>query len=306
VTRPRFKAPELATLTKEIFDDPNWIFEEKFDGIRALAIQSGGKLSLLSRNQKRLDASFQEVVKALTGKTKKDFVVDGELVAFDGKVTSFTKLQNRSREKKTLFFYVFDLLHWDGQDYTKLPLLERKKVLKAKFPFSHKVRYTPHVKSKGKLYFKKAAAKGLEGVMGKRADSLYRSRRTTDWRKFKCSKGQELVIGGYTEPQGARKGFGALLVGYYEKGAFHYAGKVGTGYSEATLRSLGKKLTSLERASSPFVEEVREKKLHYVRPSLVCEVGFTEWTKGGKLRHPRFLGLRKDKPAKKVTRERGK
>lgn len=299
-------APQLATLKKEIFSEINWIFEEKFDGIRCIAIKSKGKVSLYSRNHKSLNLDFPEIVAQMESEPSRDYVVDGEIVAFEGKVTSFSKLQRRGHEKTKVYFYIFDLLFWDRAKTTSLPLLERKKLLKTHFPFGGLIRYTPHVSTKGEAFFKKGKEKGWEGVIGKRGDSLYLSKRTNNWLKFKYTPVQEFVIGGYTEPQRSRIGFGALLIGYYEKGKLLYAGKVGTGYDTALLTSLSRKLSSLKRAHSPFATQLKEKTAHFVHPSLVCEVGFTEWTKEGKLRHPRFLGLRKDKPAKNVLRERSK
>lgn len=301
--KAKYISPHLATLTEDYFSHKDWIFEEKFDGIRCIAVKSGKKVSLYSRNHKSLNQDFPEIVKALESRSK-DFVVDGEIVAFDGKVTSFSKLQQRKREKIKTFFYIFDLLIWDGKDLRRETLLERKKQLKALFPFHGIIRYTKHVKKNGGAELKKACKNGLEGIIAKKGDAPYVSRRTRDWLKFKCSSGQELVIGGYTEPQGSRVGFGALLVGYYNKGGFQYAGKVGTGYDIALLKALGAKLRKLERQTCPFTTKPREKKVHFVRPILVCEIGFTEWTREGKLRHPRFLGLRKDKLAKRVKRER--
>jgi DNA ligase D-like protein (predicted ligase) len=302
--RPKFIKPELATLTEEVFSDPDWIYEEKFDGIRCIAVKSGGKVSLYSRNHKSLNKDFPEVVKALEGKRGRDYVVDGELVAYEGKITSFSKLQQRKKQKIKVYYYIFDLLVLGDKDYRSSPLLERKKALKSHFPFGGPIRYTPHIKKRGEDYYKRACKKGLEGIIGKDAQSKYASRRTRSWLKFKCTNSQELVIGGYTEPAGSRVGFGALLVGYYDKGSFKYAGKVGTGYDTDFLKTLGARLKKLERKSCPFATRPKEKKAHFVRPSLVGEIGFTEWTKDGKLRHPRFLGLRKDKPAKSVKRER--
>ncbi len=300
----RFISPELATLTDEPFSDKEWIFEEKFDGIRCIAVKSKGKVSLYSRNRKSLNKDFPDIVKAMESKKGKDCVVDGEVVAFEGNVTSFSKLQNRKRERMKIYYYLFDMPVWNGIDLKKKPLLERKKLLKQHFPFGGPVRYTPHKQTRGETYYKAACKKGLEGIIGKRAHSLYKTRRTRDWLKFKCSNSQELVIGGYTDPQRSRVGFGALLVGYYDKKGFKYAGKVGTGYDTALLTSLSKRLKKIERRSCPFSVTPKEKGTHYVRPTLVCEIGFTEWTKDGKLRHPRFLGLRKDKSAKSVKRER--
>lgn len=301
-----FCAPQLATLTDEPFSDKDWIFEEKFDGIRCIAVKSKGSVKLYSRNRKLLNKDFPEIVKALEAKKTKDYVVDGELVTFVGKVTSFSKLQNRKREKMKIYLYLFDLLKWDGEDRRKLPLIERKKMLKAKFPFGGLIRYTTHMKKNGELYFKRAAKKGLEGIIAKRSDAPYRGKRTRDWLKCKCSKGQELVIGGYTDPRRSRVGFGALLVGYYDKGTLKYAGKVGTGYDTQLLQTLHKRLEKIERTTCPFSSKPKEKNVHFVRPSLVCQVDFTEWTKDGKLRHPRFIAMRKDKSPKQVKRERAK
>lgn len=304
MTKASFIAPQLATLSDQVFSDPEWIFEEKFDGIRCIAVQSKGTLTLYSRNRKKLNESFAPIVKALEGKTKADFIADGELVAFDKGITSFSKLQQRDQKKVPLYLYLFDLLLWDGIDLRKQPLLQRKKQLKAHFPFNEKIRYTPHKQEQGEAAFKRASQKGWEGIIGKRADGLYQSKRTREWLKFKCVLGQELVIGGYTDPQGSRTGFGALLVGYYKGNKLHYAGKVGTGYDQHTLTTLGKTLRALTQERCPFDEPVKEKNVHFVTPRLVCEVGFTEWTKDGKLRHPRFLGLRTDKRAKEVKREK--
>lgn len=291
--RAKFIAPELATLTDKYFTDKDWIFEEKFDGIRCIAVKSNGKVSLYSRNHKSQNKDFPEIVKALEAKKSKDYVIDGEIVAFEGKVTSFSKLQRRKMEKIKTYFYVFDCLVWNGEDLRKEPLILRKKMLKAHIPFGGIIRYTAHIKERGLEYYKRACKKGLEGVIAKKADSKYQSKRTRNWLKFKCTRRQELVIGGYTKPKGSRVGFGALLVGYYTKGGLKYAGKIGTGYDTALLTSLGKRLEKMERESCPFMERPRAKDIHFVRPSLVCEVGFTEWTKDGKLRHPSFLGLRR-------------
>lgn len=301
--KPKFISPQLATLTKEVFSHKDWIFEEKFDGIRCIGVKSEGKVSLYSRNHKSLNHDFPEIVKALESKKSKDFIVDGEVVAFEGKVTSFSKLQKRKQKKIPIYYYLFDLLFWDGEDLRNLPLLERKKELKKRIPFGVKIRYTPHVKAKGEETYKKACKKGLEGVIAKKATDKYHSKRTTNWLKFKCVNQQEFVIGGYTKPGGSRVGFGALLIGYYDKGKLKYAGKVGTGFDTKTLEDLTKKLKKIERESCPFTTKPKEKNVHWVRPSLVCEISFTEWTSDGKLRHPSFLGLRKDKSAKSVRRE---
>ena len=288
--KARFLSPELATLVKEPFSREGWIFEEKFDGIRCIAVKVGGHVKLYSRNRKLLNDDFPEIVKTLQGRGP-DFVVDGEVVAFEGKVTSFEKLQNRKREKMRVYYYMFDLLVWKDEDLRKQTLIERKKKLRARFTFGGPVRYTTHVKKAGEAFFKRAEKKGLEGVIAKLGDAPYRGGRTRDWLKFKCVQKEKFYIGGYTDPQRSRVGFGALLVGRKEGGKLKYAGKVGTGYDEKVLRQLSERLKKLERKSSPFGTQPKEKGVHYVRPTLVAEIGFTEWTKAGRLRHPKYMGL---------------
>ncbi len=203
----------------------------------------------------------------------------------------------------TVYYYLFDLLHLEGYDTRGLPLRARKSLLRAAFGFGDPLRYTPHRNAEGEAYYAQACRRGWEGVIAKRGDSRYTSGRSRDWLKFKCVSSQEFVIGGFTEPRGSRAGLGALLVGYQEDGNLRYAGKVGTGYDEATLRTLRDRLDALERDRSPFAENVREKGVHWVDPRLVCEVGFTEWTQDDKLRHPRYLGLRDDKDPNEIVRE---
>lgn len=311
--RVRFIPPMLATLTEDYFSDPDWIFEEKFDGMRCIAIKKKGKIELYSRNKKKINAAFPELVLAMQKQKSKDYIVDGEIITLDRQgVSHFSALQKRmhvldtSRVKGGLpkvYLALFDILCWDGYDLRQLPLIQRKKILAHLFPFTRQIYDTPHVKEKGLSLYKKAAQKGWEGIIAKKADSPYLSKRSRNWLKFKCNKSQEFVICGYTSPQGERRGFGALLIGYYKRGILHFAGKVGTGYSRRLLEELSKRLTQLEIKKSPFREPIKERKIHWVKPRLVCEVVFTEWTKEGKLRHPRFTGLRSDKSAKEVTRE---
>lgn len=215
----------------------------------------------------------------------------------------FPSCNSASKKKIKVYYYLFDLLVWDEEDLRGLSLLERKKELKKHIPFGGNIRYTKHVREKGLEAYKKACKNGLEGVIAKKSDDRYHSKRTRNWLKFKCVHQQEFVIGGFTEPAGSRVGFGALLIGYYNKKGLHYAGKVGTGYDTALLKSLGARLKKLERKSCPFTTKPKQKNVHWVRPSIVCEISFTEWTKDGKLRHPAFLGIRKDKSAKNVRRE---
>jgi bifunctional non-homologous end joining protein LigD len=296
-----------AVLADEPFDNPGWIFERKLDGVRCLAHRDdGGPVRLLSRTDKDMTAQFPEVTEAIEAQSRRDFVLDGELVAFQGGVTSFSRLQRRGRERVAVFLYVYDLLRLEGQDVRGLPLRERKALLRKSFSFGGRLRYSTHRNEHGKRLFKDACREGLEGLMAKRADSPYRSSaRSRDWLKFKCHLEQELVIGGFTAPQGSRTDFGALLVGYNEDGKLRYAGKVGTGFDRATLETLGRGLRELVRADPPFADvHPIPRSTHWVEPELVAQIGFSEWTRDGRLRHPRYLGLRDDKPAGDVVRER--
>lgn len=304
----------LATLTDEPFSDPDWVFERKLDGVRCLAFRDRSPVRLLSRNRKTLNDTYPELAEALERQPAQRFIVDGEIVAFKGRVSSFERLQGRlgladpARARASgipVFYYLFDLLWLDGYDTTGLPLRDRKRLLRAAIGFSGPIRYSEHRDGEGEKLYQEACARGLEGVIAKRAASLYVHRRSPDWLKFKCVAEQELVVGGWTDPEGARTGFGALLVGYYDDGALVYAGKVGTGYDDATLSQLGARLRRLTRAHSPFARgNPPSRATHWVQPTLVAQIGFTEWTRDGKLRHPRFLGLRDDKPARDVVRER--
>ncbi|MEV0186181.1 hypothetical protein AB0I54_44190 [Streptomyces sp. NPDC050625] len=202
--------------------------------------------------------------------------------------------------------YVFDVPYLAGHDLTELPLRTRKALLRRAVAFAPPLRFTPHRNTDGEAYLRQACERGWEGgVIAKRADSRYEQRRSTKWLKFKCGRRQELVIGGFTEPQGSRTGFGALLVGHYEGRRLVYAGKVGTGYDRATLDGLRARMDRLKRGRSPFAGRAPwECGAHWTELRLVAEIGFTEWTDDGKLRHPRFVGLRTDKSARKVVRER--
>ena len=293
-----------AVLTDERFSDPAWIFERKLDGIRCIAVRDGGPVKLWSRNDLALNAHYPEIAEALAQQPAPRFAVDGEVVAFDGTQTSFERLARRGRERVAVYLYVFDLLWLEGRDVRPLPLRERKRLLRDALRWHDPIRFTPHRNRDGEAFFREACPKGWEGLIAKRADSPYASRaRSRDWLKFKCEHGQELVIGGFTAPKGSREELGALLLGYFADGKLRYAGKVGTGFDRVTLRDLAKRLGPLRRERSPFVDEIRERDVTWVRPKLVCEVGFTEWTRDGRLRHPRFLGLREDKAAKDVVRE---
>jgi len=305
----------LATLHHEAFSDPGWLFERKLDGVRCVVFRKGATVRLVSRRHEAMNDTWPEIVDAISRADCDDFVADGEIVAFEDGVTSFARLQQRlglhdpdeaRRSPVAVFLYLFDVLHLLGHDTTALGQRQRKGLLKKALSFDGHVRYTPHRVEHGETLIEEACGKSWEGLIAKRADAAYRHGRSRDWLKLKCVNRQELVIGGYTEPQGSRHGCGALLVGYYEKDRLRYAGKVGTGYDDEMLETLGKRLDRMERETSPFDEEPREKGVHWVSPDLVGEVGFTEWTRDGKLRHPRFVGLRTDKDARDVHRERAR
>ncbi len=298
--------PMKAVLSDTPFSNPAWIFERKLDGIRCLAIRDSSGVQLMSRTARQMNHLYPAIVEALEREPSADFIADGEIVAFENGITSFSRLQRRGRERVPVFLYVFDLPRHEGEDLRRLPLRERKARLRRALDFRDPVRFTPHRNGEhGEELYREACAKGLEGVIAKRADSAYLSGgRSRDWLKLKCNAEQELVIGGYTAPRGSRTEFGALLVGHHEGGTLRYAGKVGTGFDHHTLRTLGARLRELEHDESPFE---RFKPIppgtHWVQPELVAQIGFTEWTRDGRLRHPRFLGLRDDKPAVEVVRE---
>jgi DNA ligase D-like protein (predicted ligase) len=303
----------VATLVDEPFSRRGWLFEPKLDGVRCLALRSDRQVQLISRNEKPMNEKYPELVQAFRAQKSDSFAVDGEIVTFDGEVTSFAKLQQRMqlehpseelRRKIPVWFYVFDLLHLDGRDTRHLPLHERKKLLATALDFKDPLRFTEHRETEGEAYFREACREGWEGIIAKNADSAYLSTRSHDWLKFKCLNQQEFVIAGYTDSQGERVGFGALLVGYYQAGKLVYAGKVGTGYDTATLHRLGSQLKKLETSNAPFESDaLPSRSVHWVKPQLVAQIAFAEWTSAGKLRQPRFLGLRSDKAPPEVVRE---
>jgi bifunctional non-homologous end joining protein LigD len=299
---PKFISPQLATLTKKYFSDENWIYEEKFDGIRCIAIKNGSNVILYSRNQNVLNGRFPSIVEELKKQKIKNFIIDGEIVAFNGRVTSFSKLQQIKIHKVDVYYYVFDLMYFDKYNLVNQKLLDRKKILKETFLFTDKFRYTPHIVKEGEKFYKEACKKGFEGIIAKKIDSYYESRRTTSWLKFKCVNRQEFIIVGYTSPEGQRFGFGSLLIGYFEKNKLVYAGKVGTGFNFEFLKDFSKKLNRIKISKNPF-DDLIIKNAFFVEPKYVAEIGFAEWTLDNKLRHPRFLGLREDKNPKDVVKE---
>ncbi|WP_102417606.1 non-homologous end-joining DNA ligase [Mycobacterium sp. 4858] len=312
---PDWRSPTLATLTDKRFSDPNWIFERKFDGMRCLAFRDDGRVRLLSRNRQPLNGTYPELVDAVTAQHSTRFVLDGEVVAFEGRRTSFARLQARlgitdpevaRASPVRVFYYVFDLLHLDGKSTVDAPLLWRKRLLRKAIEFGGPLRYTPHRVGDGLAAYRAACERGDEGVIAKLADSRYDGGRSRNWLKFKCVRDQEFVVGGYTSPKGSRVELGALLLGYYDGRDLVYAGKVGTGFDDATLRRLHGRLSTITRDTPPFSRGlVREPDAHWASPELVVQIGFTEWTRDGKLRHPRYLGIRTDKDAAEVVRETG-
>ncbi len=319
MAEPAFIKPMLATLTEDYFSRKDWLYEHKFDGVRCLVFKKKGVVHLLSRNNKSMNAEYPELVAAFKKQQADNFVIDGEIVSIGKKgISDFEQLQGRINvrkgaklavvEKKIPIKYcIFDLMYVQGYDVRALPLLARKKILKKLLQYTKLLSYTTHKVGNGIAYFKYACAKGWEGLIAKRIDSEYVGVRSPDWLKFKCVMEQELVIGGYTRPQGSRTDFGALLVGYYKNGVLHYAGKVGTGYTQDTLALLGKKLRKLDTTKCPFSNyDESIKNVHWVRPVLVGEFGFAQWTRQGRLRVGRYRGLREDKSAKEVVRERPK
>ncbi|GAC1365772.1 MAG: non-homologous end-joining DNA ligase [Acidimicrobiales bacterium] len=294
----------LAELARTVPNAAGWVFERKLDGLRCIAVRHGTTVDLWSRNRLSFNNRFPGLVEAIRHLPADDFVLDGEIVAMDAAgQTSFGLLQRRGSPALPEL-HVFDLLHLLGTDTRGLSLLERKALLSRAVPDDTGIHVVDHHEGDPEVLLLDACRRGWEGLMAKRAQSRYRSGRSGDWKKLKCSASQELVIGGWTEPRGARSGFGALLVGVYDPTGLRYAGKVGTGFDSATLASLYVELRAREVEASPFVERIREPTAHWVRPELVANVAFTEWTGDAKLRHPRFEGLRPDADPRHVVRER--
>ena len=312
---PAFTPPMLATLAKQAFSDPAWVFEAKLDGQRSLLWRRGPTVRLITRNEKDRTSHYPDLVGAIRGKDTAPLIADGEIVAFREDVTSFSYLQQRMQNARPnaaqvaavpVLFYLFDLVWFDGYDLSALPLLARKSILHRAIVFEDPIRFSEHLEEEGELAFRSACDKGWEGLIAKRASAPYKHGRSNDWLKFKCVSEQEFVVLGWTDPRGGRAGLGALLVGYYEDGDLRFAGKVGTGFDHRELTMLTSRLGTLERPDSPAVDTkgLPRKGVHWAQPELVAQVGFSEWTPDGKLRHPRYIGLRDDKRPEQVVRER--
>ena len=320
--KARFVEPMKAKLVEKPPATGDWIYELKFDGIRLIAVKTDKKISLLSRNQNELGARFPEIVEAIKNLPAGECLIDGEVVALDEKGrSSFQLLQAREMEgrKSPVYFYAFDLLQLDGTDLVGLPLDARKNVLeKLCGDAGDPIRYSGAIGGDATRLLEEVKRRGLEGIIGKQRNSVYEpGRRSGAWIKLKCVNEQEFVIGGYTPPQGARKHFGAVLVGYYENKKLVFAGKVGTGFTAKSLATLHKEFRAEERADCPFVDLPSKqngqwvqgitpsmmRKMHWVNPVFVCEIKFAEWTRDGKLRAPVFLSLREDKRPGDVVRE---
>jgi bifunctional non-homologous end joining protein LigD len=304
-------APMKAVLVHAPFSDPAWIFERKLDGIRCGVVRRRKQVRLLSRGGEVVNDVYPELTEALA-RPGADVVADGEIVAFERGTMSFARLQRRMqirdperarRSRVAVYLYLFDLLELDGCDLRSRSLLQRKRALRRTIEFGGRIRYTPHRVGDGIAAYRHACAKGWEGIVAKRSDSTYKPDRSRDWVKIKCTRRQELVIGGWTAGRGARRRLGALLVGYWDGNALRYAGKVGTGYDTAEVDRLANELERRERPTPPFSSDGLPRHARWAEPELVAEIAFTEWTRGGKLRHPRYLGLRVDKPAREVVRE---
>jgi len=295
----------LASLSKEMVSGPQWVYEEKYDGIRAVAYRDGDRVRILSRTGQDLTAGFPGVVDALRGLPDRDSVLDGELVVFDANgLSRFQLLQRRGIDPRTRTVYVvFDCLRSEGRDLLRRPLEERRKrLLELIGRRAGPLMLSRRLPRNGEKALATARAKGWEGIIAKLASSPYEPGvRSRDWLKVKVRGESEFVIGGYTPPQGSRAEFGALLVGLYDHAKLRYTGKVGTGYTHETLRDLGSMLKRLHTDESPFDPPPRIAGAIWVKPRLVAQLAYAEWTADGKLRQPAFLGLRTDKDPSECT-----
>jgi bifunctional non-homologous end joining protein LigD len=310
--------PMLATPINEPFDSPDWLFEIKWDGYRAVAFLEDGKVRLVSRNQNELTPRYPELKDLAKSVKARSAILDGEVVALDEQGRpSFSLMQQRTGFRPggrraaanadvPVLYYAFDLLYLDGYDLRQLPLEERKKKLAAILVTGDSLRYSDHYERQGKALFEIAREKGLEGILAKKRDSIYQERRSSEWLKIKIRHRVECVIGGYTQPEGSRAHFGSVVLGLYDKqGRLIHVGQAGSGFNQKSLAELSKMLKKRETKLKPFYGEVEAlRKVAWVKPDLVAEIEYAEWTEGAsggsgpKLRAPVFLGLRDDKDPK--------
>jgi bifunctional non-homologous end joining protein LigD len=310
-----------ALLSEHLPTGDAWVYELKFDGVRGLAVKQKGSVNFISRNNKTLTSRYPDLSRALARIPAKEFMLDGEIVALDPEGKPSFQLLQASRipgsDPAPLFYYVFDALQLDGRDLTGLPLLRRKEIARSLLEGAgDPIRFSDGILADSERIVKEMQARGLEGLIAKRRDSKYKiGRRSGAWVKFKWTTEQEFVIGGYTAPQGTRAHFGSILVGYYKKGKLMFASKVGTGFDHRLLKSLFDQFQKLRQTACPFsnlpegsrwspgLTAAEMRRCTWIKPTLVCQVRFAEWTRDGHLRHPAFLGLREDKHPRDVVRE---
>jgi bifunctional non-homologous end joining protein LigD len=308
---PEIIAPELATLSNQVPQNNQWLHEVKFDGYRILTQKKNDQTRLLTRNKHDWTKKMPSIAKALNDLQVNSVIFDGEVITLDEKgLSNFQLLQNVLKNSQTslIIYCIFDVLYWNGRSLLNVPLIQRKKVLQKILNNCPPILfYVDHVQGEGQIVFGSACECGLEGIISKRLDSYYIQKRTRDWLKNKCYQEQEFVIGGYSKPRGKRRYFGALLLGYYDKDQhFMYCGRVGTGFTEETLKNIYQKIKTIRTKNSPFLNALsnaEQKDVTWVKPHLVTQISLTEWTKEGRLRHPSFKGLRSDKPPQEVKKE---
>lgn len=311
---PEIINPMLATLVDEPFSDPDWIFETKWDGFRSVCFVSKGKARLVSRNQIEMTPQYPELANIPKQIDAKEAILDGEIVALDehGR-PQFQLLQNKLRIRSgsyakartaQIVYFAFDLLYLDGYDLMNCSVVERKAKLEQILRPADFIKYSDHVEAEGDLFFREIAKFRLEGTIAKRAASKYAQKRTSDWLKVKTVQRSEVVIGGYTQPRGARSHFGSLVMGLYREGKLHYVAHVGGGFNELKLRHIFKILQPLKIDKCPFaVKPKTNEPVQWVKPKLIAEVKFSEWTADERLRHPVFVGMREDKKPEDCTFE---
>jgi len=304
--------PMLATLEPTPFSHDDWIFERKLDGIRLLVFRDGAHVELYTRNGQFRNSHYPELVALFAAQPCERFVLDGEVVAFDGATTSFARLHKRATISNAqaarnsgiaVYFYVFDSPWIEDYDIRRLPLRDRKTIIRNVLDFSGRLRYTAHRDGDGEAFLKEACQKGWPGIIAKHADSPYRSGRSKRWLQLKCTAGQELVIGGMIDSPNSSGAIDALLMGFYQDDALHYAGRVDAGFTSDERLRLGRELRPLLRSHSPFVEVPEEGGVQWLAPERVAEIGFSSWTPDGRLSSPVYRGERDDKDARDVVRE---